>query len=66
MLILADAFEAFRKVSYSAFKLDPANYLTAPGLAWDACMKVTKVKLELFHEHQGDMHDFFTAMKRGG
>ncbi|CAG8741759.1 3837_t:CDS:2, partial [Acaulospora morrowiae] len=36
-----------------------------PGLAWDACMKVTKVKLELFNEHQGDMHDFFTAMKRG-
>jgi len=66
VLILADAFEAFRKASYSAFKLDPANYLTAPGLAWDACMKVTKVKLELFHEHQGDMHDFFTAMKRGG
>ncbi|RIB00021.1 hypothetical protein C2G38_2235984, partial [Gigaspora rosea] len=66
VLILADAFEAFRKASYSAFKLDPANYLTAPGLAWDACMKVTKVKLELFNEHQGDMHDFFTAMKRGG
>ncbi|CAG8666260.1 4083_t:CDS:2, partial [Ambispora gerdemannii] len=36
VLILADAFEAFRKASYSAFKLDPANYLTAPGLAWDA------------------------------
>ncbi|CAG8637967.1 8255_t:CDS:2, partial [Ambispora gerdemannii] len=59
-----DAFEAFRKASYLAFKLDPANYLTAPGLAWDACMKVTKVKLELFNEHQGDIHDFFTAMKR--
>ena len=29
-------------------------------------MKVSKVKLELFHEHQGDMHYFFTAMKRGG
>ncbi|CAJ0643580.1 12690_t:CDS:2 [Entrophospora sp. SA101] len=43
VLILADAFEAFRKASYSAFKLDPANYLTAPGLAWDACMKVTKL-----------------------
>ncbi|CAG8573293.1 2982_t:CDS:2, partial [Paraglomus occultum] len=64
VLILADAFEAFRKASYPAFKLDPANYLTAPGLAWDACMKVIKVKLELFNEHQGDMHDFFTAMKR--
>ncbi|CAG8849304.1 4943_t:CDS:1, partial [Racocetra persica] len=27
---------------------------------------VTKVKLELFNEHQGDIYDFFTAMKRGG
>ena len=38
------------------------NYLTTPGLAWDACMKVTKVKLELFNEHQGDMHGFFTTI----
>ncbi|CAG8458990.1 22448_t:CDS:10 [Cetraspora pellucida] len=60
------AHTAFRKASYSVFKLDPANYLTTPGLAWDACMKVTKVKLELFNKHQGDMHNFFTAMKRGG
>src|SRR5690349_17920157 len=33
ILILADAFEAFQKASYEAFKLDLANYLTAPGLA---------------------------------
>ncbi|CAG8798789.1 3697_t:CDS:2, partial [Cetraspora pellucida] len=31
VLILADAFEAFQKASYSAFKLDSANYLTTPG-----------------------------------
>ncbi|CAG8833454.1 34665_t:CDS:2, partial [Racocetra persica] len=33
IFILADAFETFRKASYSAFNLDLANYLTAPGLA---------------------------------
>ena len=29
------------------YNLDPAHYYTAPGLAWDAALKVTKVKLEL-------------------
>ncbi|CAG8642521.1 5541_t:CDS:2, partial [Ambispora gerdemannii] len=38
-MIQADAFEAFRKASYSAFKIDPANYLIVPDLAWDACIK---------------------------
>ena len=33
VLILADGFQEFRKVSMKAFELDPANYLTAPGLA---------------------------------
>ena len=28
-------------------KLDPAHFLTAPGLAWQACLKNTGVKLEL-------------------
>ena len=30
-----------------AYKLDPAYYYTAPGLAWDAMLKLTDVKLEL-------------------
>ena len=30
------------------YKLDPAHYYTAPGLAWDACLKTTGVKLEFF------------------
>ena len=28
-------------------KLDPTYYYTAPGLAWDAALKITKVELEL-------------------
>ena len=28
------------------YELDPAHFLTAPGLAWQACLKKTKVKLE--------------------
>ena len=29
-------------------ELDPAHYCTSPGLAWDACLKETKQKLQLF------------------
>ena len=29
------------------YHLDPANFLSAPGLAWQAAFKKTKVKLEL-------------------
>ena len=28
-------------------ELDPAQFLSAPGLAWQACLKKTEVKLEL-------------------
>ena len=30
--------------------MDPALYFTAPGLAWDAALKVTEVKLELLSD----------------
>ena len=29
------------------YELDPAHFLSAPGLAWQACLKKTDVKLEL-------------------
>ena len=29
------------------YKLDPASFLTAPGLDWQAALKKAKVKLEL-------------------
>ena len=34
---------------FKAFKLkvDPAHFLSAPGLAWQACLKKTEVELEL-------------------
>ena len=47
VLQLVDIFENFRKVCYKHYGLDPAHYYTAPGLAWDAALKVTKVELEL-------------------
>ena len=47
VLLLADVFENFRNICIKNYKLDPAHYYTAPGLAWDAALKVTYVKLEL-------------------
>ena len=47
VLLLADVFENFRNICLDNYKLDPAHYFTAPGLAWDACLKITGVELEL-------------------
>ena len=47
VLLLADVFENIRDICIKNYKLDPAHYYTAPGLAWDAALKITKVKLEL-------------------
>ena len=41
VLLLADVFENFRDICIENYKLDPAHYFTAPGLAWDAALKVT-------------------------
>ena len=50
VLLLAYVFENFRSVCIENYKLDPAWYYTAPGLAWDACLKKTKVELELLKD----------------
>ena len=50
VLLLADVFEEFRNVCQKHYELDPAWYYTAPGLAWDACLKLSRVELELFHD----------------
>ena len=37
--LLADVLENFRDKSIEIYRLDPAYSLTAPGLAWQACLK---------------------------
>ena len=46
VLLLTDVFENFRDICIKNYNLDPAHYYTAPGLAWDAALKVTDVELE--------------------
>ena len=46
-LLLADVFGNFRNMCIRVYELDPDHFLSAPGLAWQACLKKTGVKLEL-------------------
>ena len=41
-LLLADVFENFRKMCLQIYHLDPAKFLSASGLAWQAALKKRK------------------------
>ena len=64
VLLLSDVFENFRDVCLDNYRLDPMFYYTAPGLAWDACLKVAKVRLELLTDY--DMLMMVEKGIRGG
>ena len=46
-LLLADLFENFRNKCIEIYELNPAHFLSEPGLAWQACLKKTEVEVEL-------------------
>ena len=50
-LLLADVFEKFRDKCIEIYGFDPSYFLSAPGLAWQACLKKTEVKLELLTDY---------------
>lgn len=64
ILLLADIFENFRSTCIQIYGLDPAHYYTAPGFSWDAMLRHTKVKIELFTDidmllfTERGMHDY--------
>ena len=64
VLLLADVFKNFRKTCMQYYKLDPCHYFTSPGLAWDAMLKMTGIKLELMSDV--DMYQFVEKGMRGG
>ena len=47
VLSLLDIFENVRKMYLEIYELDPARFLSATGLGWQAAWKKTKIKLEL-------------------
>jgi len=50
VLLLTDVFENFRSICLKNSGLDPCWYFTTAGLAWDACLKKTDVKLEVLND----------------
>ena len=63
-LLLAEVFEKFRNMCINVYKLDLAHFLYAPGLAWQACLKKTEIKLELLTD--ADMLLMVEQVIRGG
>ena len=63
-LLLADVFENFRKACIKTYELDPAHFISLPGLAWKACLKKTGVELELLADY--DMWLMIEEGIRGG
>ena len=50
-LLLAHMFENFRGMCLKEYELDPAHFLLLPGLAWQACLKKTNIKLKLLTDY---------------
>ena len=49
--MLADLFENFQNMCLKIYELDPARFLSAPGLAWQAALKKTKINLDVLTDN---------------
>ena len=50
-LLLADVLASFRNTCLKVYELDTAHFLSLPGVAWQACLKKTNIKLELLTDY---------------
>ena len=57
VLLLTVVFEKFRNNSLKNYVSCPNHYLSAPGLSWDAMLKMPKIEIELIPDP--DMYIFF-------
>ena len=61
---MADVFEKFISTCLKFYELDPCHCFSAPGLSWDAMLKVTKIELQkTIHP---DKYIFIEKGMRGG
>ena len=59
-LLLEDVIENFRNKCIEIYGLDPAHFMSASGLAWQACLKKTGVNTELLTDI-----DMFLMVEKG-
>ena len=64
VILPANMFEAFRNTCLEHYKLDPVHFYRSPGLAWKACLRKARVRLELLTDP--DMLLMFERGIRGG
>ena len=63
VLLLADIFKKFISTNLKYYGLDPCHYFSAPGLSWDAMLKMTKIELGKISDP--DNYMFFEQGMRG-
>ena len=63
-LLLSDVYENFRNMCHDKYELDRVYFVSATGLAWQACLKKIGVKLELITDY--DMIRVIEKGIRGG
>ena len=64
VLLLCDVFEKFIDSCLKYYGLDPCHYFSSPGLAWDAMLKMSGIRLRLIDDI--DMYLFIERGMRGG
>ena len=50
VILLADVFEKFIKVSYEQFKINPLYCVSLPGYTWECGLKYTNIKLQTLQD----------------
>ena len=61
--MLTDVFEKFENMCIKIYELDPAKFLSAPELSWQAAFKKTRVKLVLLTEEEKYINLFIDMQK---
>ena len=64
VILLADIFEKFIKVSKTEFGINPLYYISLPGTTWSNGLKYTRIELELIKNV--DLIKMFESGIRGG
>ena len=64
VLLLADVYEKFIDTCLKHYGLDPCHYFNAPGLSWDARLKMTDIEIEQISDI--DQYLFIEKGLRGG